>query len=125
MYGSNVDELLKPTLYFVFERDQCYPRYLTEYKVRQSTLYSPNANANLSRSTVRLVSNLFTTTTISTRTSASALSGKQSYCNIYSPSQDTNYSNQHHHIFSQSSNTTVSLPSIRISQSASLEQNIN
>ena len=119
MCNSNVDELLNLGLYIVFERDHCYPRYLIEYKVGRSTMNSPNANAISSRSTATFLSNLFTTTTISTRTSASALRGKQSYCDIYSPSQHTNYSNQLRHILSQSSNTTVSLPTTKIAQSAS------
>ena len=38
MYDSNVDELLNPALYIVSARDQCYPRYIIEYKVMKSTL---------------------------------------------------------------------------------------
>lgn len=119
MYDSNVDELLNPALYIVSARDQCYPRYIIEYKVMKSTLYLPNTNANSSRSTVTPVSSLFTATTISARTSASATSGKQTCCDIYSSSQHTNYYSQHLDILSQSSNTTISLPSTRISQSGS------
>lgn len=36
LYDSCVDSVLAPTMYILFEIDQCYPKYLIGYKVIQN-----------------------------------------------------------------------------------------
>lgn len=38
LYDSCVDSVSKPSMFIVFERDQCYPTYLIEYDLRKPTM---------------------------------------------------------------------------------------
>ena len=49
LYDSCVDNLSNPSMYIVFERDQCYPKYLIKYKLTKSLSHSSDGNANPSR----------------------------------------------------------------------------
>lgn len=43
LYDSCVDDTTNPSMYIVFELDQCYPRYVIKYKAlkqKQSMLFS-------------------------------------------------------------------------------------
>lgn len=37
-YDSCVDNVSAPSVYIVFEIDQCYPKYLTEYEVNENSV---------------------------------------------------------------------------------------
>ena len=43
LYDSCVDDVTNPSIFVVFERDQCYPRYLISYKVKKPRNQTPVA----------------------------------------------------------------------------------
>ena len=84
LYDSCVDNVSNPTMHIVFERDQCYPKYLIEYEMWES---APNVSA---------------------RSSGSALKGRQTYLHNsdnYLPPKDTSCNSQYPNIASASSTT--------------------
>ena len=91
LYDSCVDNASNPTMYIVFERDQCYPKYLIEYEMWES---APNVSA---------------------RSSGSALKGRQTYLHNsdnYLPPKDTNCNSQYPNIASASKHTNMILITI-------------
>ena len=50
LYDSCVNDESNPSIYIVFERDQCYPKYLIKYRLRKAFSYISDQNANSSAS---------------------------------------------------------------------------